>query len=142
MLNDSDPRPDDYHLTDMIPGRGMGSLMGGDAFSQGVIEDLLLGTGMQYSPGGIQAPPMFPEDNPDPQSFIQQQLAGDVIPMYGGNPQGQYNMQQRFNEPSTYQGSRGALSILQGGGRTSPYLDLLNVLSYPGGGNLSLPNRR
>src|SRR5262245_55780076 len=61
----TDPRDyEDLLATESYP--GMGSLMGGDAFSQSVVEDMLLGTGQQYEPGGVQAPPMFPESVPGP----------------------------------------------------------------------------
>jgi hypothetical protein len=122
------PMTDRAEYEDPIGGQ---SMMGGDAFSQAVIEDMLLGRGDQYSPGGVQAPPMFPEEQPDPQDFIRQQLAGDVVPIYQNmNRDQMMQLRDRIQNPAIgqYQGSRGAASINQFGGKQSPYLDLMDVL--------------
>jgi hypothetical protein len=131
--------PGDYgrpRVEDLV-GRqgGMGGLMGGDAFSQAVIEDMLMGRGDQYSPGGIQEDPY---EGIDPQQFIQQMLAGDVVPHPGMSD----IAQRRFTEPGVPQGSQGAASINQMGGASSPYLDLLNILAFPSGRSMAPPIRR
>jgi hypothetical protein len=110
------------------------SIMGGDAASEANMLDMLLGRGDQYSPEGLQAPPMFPEPRMDPQEFIRQQLAGDVVPM-GRIPSEMQGVMGTFNQyPQA--GSRGQETIQQFGGRQNPYLDLLNILRYPQGGQI------
>lgn len=111
-------------LTDRLPPRA-GSLMGGDAFSQSVIEDMLMGRGDQYSPDGLDAGPMFPESDPV-QDYIGQQFAGDVVPLrplWSGNAQ---QVLDRFekNPLGTQYGMRGMQSL--GYERTKP-LDLMNI---------------
>jgi hypothetical protein len=118
------------------------SMMGGDAFSQSVIEDMLMGRGDQYSPEGLQAPPMFPEEQPGPQDFIRQQLAGDVVPMYGAGSVPASVVQDRLSAPGAYEGSQGVSSINKMHTFSSPYLDLLNILMYPSGRSAAAPIRR
>jgi len=141
------PMTDRAEYEDLLGGRSLGSMMGGDAYSQAMIEDMLLGGGDQYSPGGIQAPPMFPEEQMNPQEYIrgqldQMQLAGDVVPMYGGKtitPE----VMERFNDPGVYAQSRGARSIGQMNYHNpGPYLDLLNILAFPSGRSMAPPIRR
>jgi hypothetical protein len=115
-----------------------GALMGGDQFSEDMVMDMLLGTGGQYAPGGQETPPMFPGTGDPIQDYIRMQLAGDVVPMYPG---GNRDVMDRLSQP-VYSGSRGAASINQAGGPSSPYLDLLNILAFPGGGSMAPPMRR
>jgi hypothetical protein len=133
------PMTDRAEYEDLLGGQ---SIMGGDQLSEDTIMDMLLGTGGQYAPGGQETPPMFPGGGDPIQDYIMQQLAGDVVPLNLAGSQGAYNTQQRFLEPSTYMGSRGAGSINQFGGPSSPYLDLLNILAFPGGGSMAPPIRR
>jgi hypothetical protein len=130
------PMTDRAEYEDPIGGQ---SMMGGDAFSQAVIEDMLLGRGDQYSPGGVQAPPMFPEEQPDPQDFIRQQLAGDVVNMPLMTQMGSIDRQMSTDPMRSMAGQH---SIATSGGQQSPYLDLLNILAFPGGGSMALPIRR
>lgn len=104
------------------------SMMGGDAQSQATVEDMLLGRGDQYSPGGVYAP-MYPEDQSypvDPQDFIaqqlnQQQLAGDVVPMVRPGP-------YRPPAPTVRApGAQGMQSIQSMGGQQGPNLDLMSI---------------
>lgn len=116
--------------------RGPGALMGGDAESQAVIEDMLMGRGNQYSPEGLDAGPMFPEEGLDPQDYIQQILAGDVVPMRT-NPVATSGTNMRLGTPGVGARSQGVQSINNLGGSNSPYIDLLNVLAYPIGGSMA-----
>jgi hypothetical protein len=133
------PMTDRAEYEDLLGGQ---PITGGDAFSQALVEDMLLGTGQQYSPGGIDAGPMFPGTGDPVQDYIQMQLAGDVVPMYGAGSVPSAVIQDRLSAPGAYMGSRGAASINQAGGRENPYLDLLNILAFPGGGSMAPPIRR
>jgi hypothetical protein len=83
-----------------------------------------------------------PQGPTNPQEFIRQKLAGDVVPMRPlGSPQDVAATQRRLETPGFYPASRGAGAISQFGGPSSPYLDLLNVLSYPSGQQMN-PNYR
>jgi hypothetical protein len=73
----------------------------------------------------------------NPQDFIRQQLAGDVVPMYGQGSVPSAVIQDRLNAPGASGGSMGLRSVGAMGGSSNPYLDLLNVLAYPQGGQLS-----
>ena len=101
--------------------------MGGDAESQAIIEDMLMGRGDQYSPGGLDAGPMFPEEGLDPQDYIQQILAGDVLPMRT-HPPSVSDVNMRLQTPGVGARSQGMQSIQNLGGPKSPYLDLMDVL--------------
>lgn len=128
--------PNDYNIVNesldplsSMP-RGPGALMGGDAESQAIIEDMLMGRGDQYSPGGLDAGPMFPED---PQDYIQQILAGDVLPMRT-HPPSVSDVNMRLQTPGVGARSQGMQSIQNLGGTKSPYLDLMDVLMGRMGG--------
>jgi len=104
--------------------------------------DMMHGTGDQYAPGGMDID--LTPARMSPQDFIRgqldrQQLAGDVVPMRRMGSPGAEEVLDRFQQPGVYMGSRGAAAIGQAGGRSSPYLDLLRVLSYPGGGSMAPP---
>jgi hypothetical protein len=125
------PRVDDREYSDLLGGQ---SMMGGDAASQAIIEELLQGGGGQYSPGGIEMPPMFPEQM-DPQDFINMQLAGEVLPMRA-HPPTESSVNMRLQTPGVGARSQGMQSIQNLGGPKSPYLDLMDVLMgrFPGPG--------
>jgi hypothetical protein len=84
-----------------------------------------------------------PQGPTNPQEFIRQKLAGDVVPMRApGSPADIAASARRQMGPDQYIGSRGAGSISHFGGPSSPYLDLLNVLSYPSGQQMNPLYRR
>jgi hypothetical protein len=118
--------------------QSLGGITGGDAFSQALVEDLLMGRGDQYSPGGLDAGPMFPEQ-PSPQDFIRQQLAGDVVNMPLMTQMGSIDRQMSTDPMRSMAGQH---SIATSGGAQSPYLDLLNILAFPGGQSMAPPIRR
>jgi hypothetical protein len=95
-----------------------------------------------------EPPPVFqgeegPQGPTNPQEFIRQKLAGDVVPMRPlGSPQDVAATQRRLETPGFYPASRGAGAISQFGGPSSPYLDLLNVLSYPSGQQMNPAYRK
>jgi hypothetical protein len=85
--------------------------------------------------GGGERADLMRRTATDPQEFIRTQLAGDVVPMYPGAPSaGGMNIERAMNALGP--GARGMYSVGQGGGSSSPYLDLLNILAYPQGGQL------
>lgn len=95
-----------------------------------------------YTPGMKRdtPPPVFefeegPQGPTNPQEFIRQQLAGDVVPMpYGARRSAEERLNQtlRTQTPGTV-GRSGMQSIRNFGGPENPYLDLLDVLQYPSG---------
>jgi hypothetical protein len=116
------PMTDRAEYEDPLGGQ---SMMGGDAASQAIIEDMLMGRGDQYSPGGLDADP---EPGDPIQDYIRQQLAGDVVPLRT-HPVQTSDVKMRLGTPGVYRGSLGAQSIEAAGGRQSPYLDLMDVLT-------------
>ena len=59
-------------------------------------------------------------------------LAGDIVPMYNLLDRNEI-YRRLMQQPGGFAGSRGAGSINTFGGPQSPTLDLLNILSFPGG---------
>jgi hypothetical protein len=90
--------------------------------------------------------PMYGRDQPSdlklrvehPQEFIRQQLAGDVVrmPMQPYMSEEALDARARLENNPYMPGYRGQRSIENFGGPKSPYLDLLNVLAYPRGGQI------
>jgi hypothetical protein len=92
--------------------------------------------------GGTQSPEEFNGPGPEqmgPQDFIRQQLAGDVVNMPLMKQMNAVDRMSRTDAPF-YMGGQQTIQGL--GGAQSPYLDLLNVLAFPGGGSMAPPIRR
>jgi hypothetical protein len=133
------PMTDRAEYEDLLGEQPLGYMMGGDDYSAAVINDMLQGTGDQYTPEGVQMPPMFPGQGDPIQDFIQMQLAGDVVNMPLMRQMGSIDRQMSTDPMRTMAGQH---SIGTLGGRESPYLDLLNILAFPGGGSMAPPIRR
>jgi len=92
--------------------------------------DLLQGQGNQYvpdSPGGIMGPGgPSPEGDYDPQDFIGQQLAGDVLPMRT-HPPSVSDVNMRLQTPGVGARSQGMQSIDRFG-KDPRMIDLMDVL--------------
>lgn len=69
--------------------------------------------------------------NIDPQEAIKMMLAGDVVK--GPMPR---TMEDLNNATKPFQGAGGMMSINRAGGVKNPYLDLLDILMYPQGGQI------
>jgi len=67
----------------------------------------------------------------DPEEGDPYQVAGDVVPGPVPRTTKEYTKATR-----PFQGSGGMESINRVGGVNSPYLDLLNILMYPQGGQI------
>jgi hypothetical protein len=93
-----------------------------------------------------EPPPVFegeegPQGPTNPQEFIRQKLAGDIVPMRPRGSPGDLEASARLGSVP-YPAQRGAGSVSQFGGPSSPYLDLLNVLSYPSGQQMNPAYRK
>jgi hypothetical protein len=92
--------------------------------------DLLQGQGNQYvpdSPGGIIGPGgPGPEGDFDPQDFISQQLAGDVLPMRT-HPPSISDVNMRLQSPGVGARSQG-MQTIDRFGKDPRILDLMDVL--------------
>lgn len=136
-----DPLVDRYTGADYMKGapydpmgvHGPGFGLGTDSSVMDFLDEVFQG-----GYGGTQSPEQFggpgPGSEMNPQDFIRQQLAGDVVPMRLPP-----DYADRLTQPGVYTGTRGAAAINQMGGNQSPYLDLLNVLAFPSGRSMAPP---
>ncbi len=133
---------------------------GTDSAIQDVLNSLYLGNPDVYGEprgrgGERQAPDLFeyprpsgyPDEYPegqradimrrtgsDPQEFIRQQLAGDVVPLpYGARRSAEERLNSAIIQSPGTVGHRGIETIRGFGGPGNPYLDLLDVLQFPSG---------
>lgn len=82
----------------------------------------------------------FDDEEVDPrQAYIGRQLAGDIVRMPTETMRDSV-WRQLSTDPMRTMAGQHSIGTL--GGRESPYLDLLNVLSFPGGGSMAPPIRR
>jgi len=72
----------------------------------------------------------------DPEEGDPYQVAGDVVPMRSPGAQADDVIQRLIRAPRGGMGQMGNLGIKSFGGAQNPYIDLLDVLAYPQGGQI------
>lgn len=127
----------DYHL---VPNQTQQlDLLGQEDMSTGLdpqkfMQDLLNARGDQYAPW---VPPEPPIDQHNEYQDEPYQVAGDVVPTSRyADPSQSLDALRRLSNVGTTRGSMGQLSIDSMGGTKNPYIDLLNILMYPQGGQI------